>query len=355
MLAYALGGGLGHVTRVRALAAVLGSAGPLTILTSNPDAADPRMLGDAEVVLAPKDVARDPKGLEAFVRATTEQRDPDEVLVDAFPRGILGELRSDTFGGRPLRHAARALRWEAYGPVATSLAAGSSEGPAGGPRDGDDVDVDGLRFHVTYVVEPIGDAQRAFLASCSDAVVAHEVRDLVEPPRLGDGTIVTDLRAAVRAGGDAPRSGRLRPGEEAPRRDGDVLEAAAAPLWLVVHSGPDEETLELARYAADIAAGSAAGTAGTAAGGAAPSGTGGTRPQLVVISRRRPAALDPAIAHLDVRPAWPLFDQAAHVFAGAGSNVVRQLAPHRERTSLLPFDRRYDDQYARAIRFRADG
>jgi hypothetical protein len=312
MLAYALGGGLGHVTRVRALAATLGWRGPLTILTSNPDAADPRVCGTANIIVAPVDAAQDPRGLEAFVRRAAVRVDAEVVLVDAFPRGILHELRPATFGERPLLHSARALRWPAYAQAPGPRGAGAAMGSTGGRGEGQDDEA--LHFGVTYVVEPIGDAQRASLATCSDELVDRAVVDIVEPARRRDLSIVDDLGSAVGSDGRAPGA---RPQER----------------WLVVHSGPDEETLELVAYANDVATAEAA------------------APAIVVVSPRRPASLDRGVAHLDVAPAWPLFAEADRVFAGAGSNVVRQLARHRDKTSLLPFDRRYDDQYERARRF----
>lgn len=288
ILAYALGGGLGHVTRVRALAATLGWDEPLTIITSNPHAADPRVRGDAQVHVAPVGVARDPHGLEELVRTTAAASAPARVLVDTFPCGILHELRPDTFGaGTEVVHVGRALRWSAYAPGALPV---------------------GLRFAVAYVVEPIGAVQRAFLGSVAATVVDLELREVAEPARGPDGRVVE-------------------------RIDQDATGAEHRPLWLVVHSGPDHETLELVAYAHDVAA------------------AAGDEARVVVVTRERPAALDPQVGHLDVQPAWPLFATADRIFAAAGSNVVRQLAAHASRTSLLPFDRRFDDQYERARRF----
>ena len=51
---------------------------------------------------------------------------------------------------------------------------------------------------------------------------------------------------------------------------------------------------------------------------------------------------------VDAVPVWPLFDGAPRVVAAAGANTVRQLlaagAPHH----LVPVERRWDDQFARA-------
>jgi hypothetical protein len=49
-------------------------------------------------------------------------------------------------------------------------------------------------------------------------------------------------------------------------------------------------------------------------------------------------------------PARPLFAGAAHIVTGAGFNTVHELAPLRARHTVVPFDRRLDDQHARARR-----
>ena len=47
-------------------------------------------------------------------------------------------------------------------------------------------------------------------------------------------------------------------------------------------------------------------------------------------------------------PAAPHFAGAAGIVSAAGFNTVRELAPYRERHVCVPFDRRLDDQHARA-------
>ena len=308
ILAYALGGGLGHVTRVRALASTLRWTEPLTILTSNPAATDPRVCGTATTVLAPLAVARDRRGLEAFVRDTAARVAPDRVVIDTFPDGILHELKQETFAAAPLTHVTRAVKWAAYDARRPDRPDGRRPGD---PDDGGAASGRATRYAVTYATEPLPSAQRTALAARSLEVVDLDLRDVDEPARDQDGRVVEGLRAAL--------------GAE------DVR-----PLWIVVHSGPEPETLELVAYAREVARGS------------------GADPHLVVLTRARPDGLDPEVVHLDLQPAWPLFGHADRVFAAAGSNVVRQLQPHRATTSLLPFERRYDDQHARARRWRSE-
>ena len=104
--------------------------------------------------------------------------------------------------------------------------------------------------------------------------------------------------------------------------------------WLVVHSGPPAETAELVAYAREVAE------------------LDGVRPRLTVVTPIRPHGLPPDVAHLDLYPAWPLFARAERIVTAAGCNVMRQLAPWPERHRVLPFPRRFDDQFTRAARVR---
>jgi hypothetical protein len=268
IVCYANGGGLGHLTRIRAYLHTLAPDAPVTILTGSPFAADPRVTGGHPVRSAPAGLGRD--GLTRWVAATLAELNPAELVVDAFPAGLRGELTALPAGIRAV-HLARLLRWDAYAELL----------PPEPPR-----------FARTYLVEPVTAAHEAYLRSVSGAVTPLE---LAEPP--------------------APRS-------------------AAVDGWLVVHSGPEAEIVELVEYAREMA------------------GLEGVRPRLTLVSPSRPDGLPPGVAHLDVYPAWPLFSSAERIITAAGCNVVRQLARRPERHRMMPFPRRFDDQFARAARVR---
>ena len=283
IVVYAQGGGLGHLTRVRAALHTLGRTGPVTILTSSRFASDPRVVGDAAACAVPHELARDVDALRAFVRTRLHELRPTELIVDAFPDGLVGELdRSVMPAGTPVVHLARRLRWRAY------LAAVPT--PA-----------DPLPFDATHAVEPLDPAQRAALAARSAQLTALALED--PPP-----TIAADPSIAT----------------------------ALAGAWLVVHSGSLDETTELVRYARDQAAAE------------------GVDPAVVVLclsdrNEVRPARIEDAPV-IDVYPAWPHFAGAGRIFTAGGFNAMRQAAPFRERHRVLPFPRRFDDQFERARR-----
>ncbi|MCO5994100.1 hypothetical protein [Actinoallomurus rhizosphaericola] len=275
IVCYAQGGGLGHLTRIRAYLHTRGVAGePVTILTGSPFAGDPRVVAGHRVLSAPAGLDRD--GLARWIGATLAGLRPREFVVDAFPAGLSGELSAAVVPpGTRVVHLARLLRWDAYRPL---LAA------------------DPLEFAETRLVEPVGGEHRAYLEAVSSAVAPLTLADPPEP----------EPAVAVAPGG-----------------------------WLIVHSGPPAEVAELVAYALDVAA------------------IEGTRPGFTLVSPSRPDVLPPGVAHHDAYPAWPLFARADRVVTAAGCNAVRQLARWPERHRMLPFPRRFDDQYARAARARA--
>ena len=106
------------------------------------------------------------------------------------------------------------------------------------------------------------------------------------------------------------------------------------PYALVVHSGPDEETLELVAFAHELSCAER------------------VSPRLAIVAPSRPERLPADVAWVDVFPATGLFAGAKRIVAAAGFNLVRQTDPFRDRRVLVPFPRRYDDPFARAARAR---
>jgi hypothetical protein len=280
ILVYAEGGGLGHLTRVQALVHTLRLAGPVTVVSSCPSGSDPRVTGTGTVLAMP--FQRDDRAARrAWLARTVAELAPERILVDAFPAGLGGELDATVVGTVPCDHVARLLRWDVYQRF---------------------VPGDPVRYRTTYVLEALHPAHAAHLDATSDRV---RTLDLVDPP--------------------APDGTEAWPGHPAGR-----------PRWLVTHSGPAAEVVELVAYARETA------------------GVEGISPHLVVAT---PAAVAPPRAPdleiVDRYPVWPLFGSADRIITAAGFNVVRQLVDHGDRHAVVPMARRFDDQFERARRIRA--
>lgn len=197
------------------------------------------------------------------------------MLVDAFPGGLFGELDASLNDlGIRLEHVARLLRWGEY----RSRVRGQLP-----------------RYARAWAVEPLHADHRAALEEVSGHIAALELPSL-------------------------PAQRRDRP--------------ALAGEWLVVHSGPAHEVLELIDYARGIAAIEHAAPRLTVVTEAdLPDRTGFTRADHADLARH--------------------CDGAGRIFTAAGFNTLRELRRWRSRVSCVPFPRAFDDQFERARRWRA--
>lgn len=109
ILYYALGGGLGHLTRGRRVLEALGLTRDAAFVTASPYAADMRITGGIPVIAVPDALARDREAHRAWLHDIV--RDANRVIVDAFPCGIQGELHE--LDG-PMDLVARRVRWSEY-------------------------------------------------------------------------------------------------------------------------------------------------------------------------------------------------------------------------------------------------
>jgi hypothetical protein len=202
IVCYALGGGLGHITRTRALLHTLGLAGePVTVLISSPQALDPRALGGWSPLLAPPEATASRQALGDWVAHLLARLRPRAFYVDAFPGGILGEFCGRRWPrGMQVFQAARRLRWQQY---RRRLA---GELPP---------------YDRAYVLEPLEDEHRAALAACAEDLAELALEDPPSAP-------LAPLAAAA----------------------GGAVSISSA--WLVVHSGPAGEIHQLVAYAADL-------------------------------------------------------------------------------------------------------
>jgi len=190
----ALGGGLGHLSRARALfAAAPGLAARTTLLASSD--LWPVVDLPCPVVVVPHAVRGRRGDWMRWVAAVLEERSPRALVLDAFPDGMLGEWR-ELAPALPRLHLARRLQWDRYQ---------EKVGKAGGCR------LDSL------ILEPLEAAHREHLESrgtvhCLDAPLVHPERENV--PVVGKREVVA-------------HSGTLAEQEELSRLSGIALDPAA--------------------------------------------------------------------------------------------------------------------------------
>lgn len=107
ILYYAVGGGLGHLTRGRRVLQALGLEQHAAFVTASPYARDARVTGGIPVIEVPAHLEHSPREHRAWLRSLKAER----LIADAFPGGIQGELSGLDL---PMDHVARILRWEEY-------------------------------------------------------------------------------------------------------------------------------------------------------------------------------------------------------------------------------------------------
>jgi len=202
VLFYALGGGLGHLTRARRVLEALGLEREAALLSASRYARDPRVTGGVPVIEVPRRLGRDRAGFRRWLAATLREIAPDELIVDTFPAGILGELSGLELP--PSRLVARHLRWPAY------------RRRLGGPVP---------RYETAYLIEPLANPHSDVLGA-----IAQRLETLPLPLAL-------------------PAAQADTPGESL--HDG--------PHVVVVHSGPADELDELVELAYEHRPAAAAG------------------------------------------------------------------------------------------------
>lgn len=195
-LFYAMGGGMGHIVRARALLHTL-EYSDVVVLTSSPYAS--MLLPDVELLMVPPALARQPDEYAQWLTQTLTEVAPGQLILDVFPGGIIGEWTEALLTpwldkGLSLILLARLLRWERYCQRATWLPP---------------------RFHKTYLLEALTPAHMAYVEEVSDE--RHPLQ-LIDPPALATNAPSADLVALAKGS------------------------------WLVIHSGPLEEVEELILY-----------------------------------------------------------------------------------------------------------
>lgn len=157
-----------------------------------------------------------------------------------------------------------------------------------------------IKFDSTLVLEPLEAAHADFIKNNSERI---EVLQLHYPPPQPDAITVDHV----------PLDGKI---------------------WLVVHAFNKHEMEALLHYAQEAARLEA------------------VQPYFLVLSDQHVNVVNGRCMYYPAVADW--FPIADRIFIGAGFNSVQQVLPFLERTTMIPFPRKYDDQVWRAAHHRSN-
>lgn len=290
-LYYCFGGGLGHLTRFIAWCHTT-STQPM-LLTNCEAAKTPGLLPEGVRYLMPEasDQA-DKSSLQKWLKENLRQEKPQQLIVDAFPGGILGELCGmPELAAIECTYLARILRLERYLPRLEQSAL--------------------PHFARIFRLETLKNDHENFIQGLGGLISDIE---LFDPPE--------------------PESDMNRP---------DISHLPASGFDLIVHSGSEKEVLQLLRFALETAAlRNRSSEVVLACPGPAPA------PAPASASAILPAGAQ----HINIYPAGTIIHRAGQVFSGAGFNIMRQMKHTNTPHHVLPFERALDDQFFRAAHYK---
>lgn len=273
-LYYCMGGGLGHITRFVAFCHTT-SINP--VLLTNCKAVKTGMIKTpASRVIFPDDSDQlNQENLRNWIKIILQKEKPKKLIIDAFPGGILGELCNiNELQYIECQYLARILDLKQYCRR---------------------IDSNLPRFSTIYRLETLHDEHENFLNSMS---LTPRNLTLVDPPMPAS---ETSLMLPPKA------------------------------FWAIIHSGTEEEILQLWQFARQTAE------------------CENTNPELLFVTPgAKPSCLTSEVRHLSVYPAHTVINRAERVFSAAGFNIMRQMRNYRARHAVMPFKRALDDQFFRA-------
>lgn len=201
-LYYAMGGGLGHLTRAVAFLRGLVIENDSIILSSSPFLTDKRVVGNIRTILVEKSLEIDRSEYQKYLHNLFAELKPQKIFIDSFPLGIIGEFAGFEFDKSiEINYLARHLRWKNYSAL---------------------IGAELVRFDKTFLLENLENEHLNFVETVSQQIIAF---DLTYP--------APDL---------SPKDFEIYQ---------SILDTKL-PFWLIVHSGEESEISELVAFAAEM-------------------------------------------------------------------------------------------------------
>jgi hypothetical protein len=193
ILYYAVGGGVGHITRALAILHTLNIRENVLIVSTVDGAFLKTVPHTVQFAKPTAAICRDAYKLSAYLQKIINEHQPNELIVDSYPLGVLGELNHITYCG-PRTYLARLIKWDRYSKkVGNRL----------------------FIYQRTFVLEPLHQDHQFIVNRISELVLPL---DLTDPPQHKPLPAIPDLEYH----------------------------------WLILHSGPEEEINDLINYAKQI-------------------------------------------------------------------------------------------------------
>ena len=282
-LYYANGSGLGHLTRTLAVIHTLQlNQEPVLLFTASHHAEQIPLPKNVELVKIPEHFSQNIGAYQNWLCEQIEYNQVSEVYLDAFPCGIIGEwnnfpdyLKVDFY------YVGRILNWQNYEQV------GINRPP---------------NFKAAYMLENVDPKHKRFVQIHAQELLTLDLQYPSPILNQKEKLIIDTLYSTVEK-----------------------------PIWLIVHSEPQEEVKQLCAYAIEI------------------SQIEGVDPFFVIVSQTKPFnSITNNILWLNLYPAYPLFANAHRIFSACGFNMMQQTEVFKDKHMFLPFKRRYDNQFLRA-------
>ena len=191
---YAMGGGWGHLTRIKTFIQNQGIHAPFKVITANREVAT--FFDEQSVLYISADEQSTTEELASNLEKALEPFQFTACYVDVFPNGILGELSMELFPGAAFYYLGRRLRWDHYQPLVRSS----------------------VEFNTAFLFEELEAPHQAFIERHSRQVARIQL-DYPAP----------DLSFS------------------------HALLDSDQPIWLIVHTSRQEEVTLLLDHARDIA------------------------------------------------------------------------------------------------------
>jgi hypothetical protein len=273
VLYYAMGGGLGHLMRTLAVLHTL-NINEFKIITASPLAT--KIFNKEDLILIPGTFEKNAVKLRIRMTEIIKDVTPDELFIDTFPAGIMGELYPVVFPENMKKvYISRILKTDKYRFMNTC----------------------NIMFDESYILEEgMTEKHIRFITEHS---VAVKHLDLKYPPYKGTGDDYLDT-------------------------------PSGKPVWMIMHSGSGEEVDMLVRYAKEIAS------------------LENVTPFLWVVTQ---SAFREEVDRLtdDRVPAHGLISCADRLFSACGVNMMYLTRSNAVLHYFIPFPRKYDDQFRRAL------